>query len=85
MNAGVRFYDESSVLPPLFHVKASVLKAKNVENETDFFDLDCDNFDDFVLHDTDDGGYEGIGFHLDEPNEHHEYAPLPEELEDNPF
>lgn len=85
MNADVRFYDEHAVLAPLFHVKASALKAKNVENETDFFDLDFDAFDDFVLHETGDGGYEGIGFPSDESDEHAEYAPLPDAMEDSPF
>lgn len=85
MTANVRFYDEGAILPPLFHVKESALKAKNVENEIDFFDMDFDDFDDFVLHEDGEGGYEGIGFPLDEPDEQQEYAPLQEEKEEDPF
>ncbi|MCZ8015158.1 MAG: RNA-directed DNA polymerase [Limnobacter sp.] len=64
MNAGVRFYDDSVTLPPLFQVKPAALKAKNLENENDFFDLDFDDdLEDLILHDSAEGAYEhGLPF-----------------------
>ncbi|QOZ85850.1 hypothetical protein DXT74_17425 [Chromobacterium sp. Rain0013] len=58
MNAGVRFYDDTVKLPPLFQVKPVALKAKNLESENDFFDLDFDDLEELVLHDPGDGSYE---------------------------
>jgi len=59
--ANVHFYDTAATLIPLFHVKASALKAREVTSETEFFDLDnIDDFDSVLEYEEGDGGYEGI-------------------------
>lgn len=68
MNAGVRFYDDTVTLSPLFQVKPAALKAKNLENENDFFDLDFeDDLEELLIHDSGDGTYEhGLLFSEDQ-------------------
>lgn len=89
MNAGVRFYDDNAALPPLFHVKTSALQAKNLASETDFFDLDLDEFedlDDFVEYESGESGYEGGGIPWDWTSSTERLITLPDEVdEENPF
>jgi hypothetical protein len=68
MNAGVRFYDDTVTLSPLFQVRPAALKAKNLENENDFFDLDFDDdLEDLLLHDPGEGAYEhGLLFSVEQ-------------------
>lgn len=59
--ANVHFYDASTTINPIFHVKAAALKSRDVASETEFFDLDdIDDFDNFIEYEEGDGGYEGI-------------------------
>lgn len=71
MNAGVRFYDDSVTLAPLFHVKPDALKAKNLDNENEFFDLDFDDdLDEILLHDPGESPYEqGLPFSEEDVND----------------
>ena len=85
MNAGVRFYDDTVTLSPLFQVRPAALKAKNLENENDFFDLDFDDdLEDLLLHDPGEGAYEhGLLFSVEqeEDDENKDTG----EIDENPF
>ena len=84
MNAGVRFYDDTATLPPLFQVKPAALKAKNLENENDFFDLDFDDLEELLLHDPGEGSYEhGLLFSEDQEDDDESHDT--EEIDEDPF
>jgi hypothetical protein len=57
---GVRFYDQTATLKPIFHVKKNHQKI-------DLFSLfDLDDVDEFIEFDEGDGGYEGVIVQEDE-------------------
>lgn len=83
-HANVHFYDTTATITPVFHVKAAALKARDVANETEFFDLgDIDDFDSFIEYEEGDGGYEGVVIPDDEAEDTH--GDVPEDLDDHPF
>ncbi len=84
MNAGVRFYDDTATLPPLFQVKPAALKAKNLENENDFFDLDFDDREELLRHDPGEGSYEH-GLLFSEEQEDDDESHDTEEIDEDPF
>ncbi len=81
MNAGVRFYDDTATLSPLFQVKPAVLKAKNLENENDFFDLDFDEDVELLLRDHGEWAYEqGPLFSEERDDENNDTGEIDEDL-----
>lgn len=84
MNAEVRFYDDAVALAPLFQVKPAALKAKNLENENDFFDLDFDDLDELIVHDPGEGSYEhGLLFSEVQGDDDENHGT--EEIDEEPF
>ena len=84
--ADVHFYDTTAPVTPVFYVKAAALKAHDVANETEFFDLnDIDDFDDFIQYQDGDGGYEGIVVSDDNAEEDGIGGDISDDPDDNPF